>query len=128
MQRIGSTSENRFVDVGAAFLEQARREGLSDKFKVAWVILFSNTFPHRAPLFIQKLLKDMAWQTFAWGKTIPKLHWTEWCTLAPEERDWITDQIFYEYKQGQRGLVKKSTDELFGVPGSCKELAIDVDK
>ena len=50
----------------------------------------TSTTPHANRLFLQKILKDMAWQTYAWHKYTPKCHWTEWIALDPAERDRVS--------------------------------------
>ncbi|KAJ2912603.1 hypothetical protein MD484_g7822, partial [Candolleomyces efflorescens] len=155
MQRLGTDSENKFVDVSAAFLEQSRKEGLSREFKVVWFRVFVQTFPSRALrpitpderveiqrrkreglpdghldpawIFMKLLWKEMAWQTYAWRKHSPGIHWTQWCSQSLERRNETTDRIHEQFLRMQRELLTKSTDELFGLPGSCRELAIELD-
>ncbi|RXW17195.1 hypothetical protein EST38_g8657 [Candolleomyces aberdarensis] len=153
MARSGTYREGKFVDVGAGFLQQAKEEGRQNEFKLKWIKLFLRKFPHRAPCltkaqrqdwrrykaagleyrrikpireYLDTLLRDMDWQTYAWRKYTPKIHWTEWVSLAADERDQLNEVIHDDFCNTQYDCHLKSLDVLFGVPGSCKELAIEI--
>ncbi|KAJ2911804.1 hypothetical protein MD484_g8610, partial [Candolleomyces efflorescens] len=154
MARAGTFEECMFVDVSAGFAEQARRERRLVQFRKAWIKIYVEKFPHRgfrrltpaqrahrqmrreeglpvrsdkSWVFMKKILKDMAWQTYAWHKYTPKCHWTEWIALDPAERDRVSKDVLFDFWDTQDECKLKSTDQLFGVPGSSKELAIVID-
>jgi hypothetical protein len=164
MARHGTPEQQALVDVGAAFIEQARKDGHYRKYVVAFMRLYFRKYPRSRPFvnvssfcllhvqstrlcslsYCQVILKEMVWQRHAWGRSPPPVHWMVWCTLADEERDMISVrspgpslddiQLIFLYQAEMHSRFRTSQlrlkycelDDLFHVPGSCAELAIEV--